>query len=119
MDFPSEADSSEYFDESPEKALVEFFGHWKSRNWGKMVEKLYYRFFEENTLGKKVFELKTGIFNGKELTNYSMISINDSSPMISDIKVTLTIEKRIMKYQKILTLEWFMKEKMERWNLVT
>ncbi len=93
VDFPSEADSSEYFDESPEKALVEFFGHWKSRNWGKMVEKLYYRFFEENTLGKKVFELKTGIFNGKELTNYSMISINDSSPMISDIKVTLTIRK--------------------------
>jgi len=93
VDLPESGDSSEYEEYSPEKALVEFFEHWKNNNWGKMVEKLNYRFFEEDTLGKKVFELKTGIFEGKELKNYSIVSSDDDSPAISDIKVNLTIQK--------------------------
>jgi len=93
VDFPESGDSSEYQEDSPEKALIEFFEYWKNNNWGKIVEKLKYRFFEEDTLGKKVFELKTGIFKGKELKNYSIVSIDDDSPAISDIKVNLTIQK--------------------------
>ncbi|MBM4241839.1 MAG: zinc chelation protein SecC [Euryarchaeota archaeon] len=93
VDFPESGDSSEYPDESPEKALVEFFEYWKNNNFGKMAEKLNYRFFGEDTLGKKVFELKTGIFQDKKIKSYSILSIDDDSPMISDIKVNLTIQK--------------------------
>lgn len=92
VDFPESGNPSDYQKESPEKSLVEFLEYWKNDNWGKIVEKLNYRFFEEDTLGKKVFELKTGIFKDKKLKDYSIINIYDDSPEISDIKVNLTIQ---------------------------
>ena len=103
VDLPEEGDSSEYTDESPEKALVEFFEYWKSNNFGKMVEKLNYRFLEGDTLGKIIFRLKEGIFKAKTIKNYSILSINDDSPVISDIKVNLTIQKEDKEISKEIT----------------
>jgi len=93
VDFPESGDPSEYQDDSPEKTLVEFFDSWKKNKYGLMVEKLNNRFFEEDTLGKRVNELKTGIFENKEIENYSILNIEDDSAIITDIKVNLTIQK--------------------------
>lgn len=93
VNFPESGDPSEYQDESPEKTLVEFFEGWKNENYGLMVQKLNHRFFEEETPGKRVNELKTGIFENKQIENYSIINITDDSAIITDIKVNLTIHK--------------------------
>ncbi|MDO8870544.1 MAG: SEC-C metal-binding domain-containing protein [Methanobacteriaceae archaeon] len=90
--FPEFGTSIEYQDGSPERTLVEFFESWKSNKYGLMVEKLNYRFFEEDTLGKMVFELKNGIFKDKQIKNFSILSIDDSA-MTSTITVNLTIQK--------------------------
>ncbi|MFA0846884.1 MAG: YecA family protein [Methanobacterium formicicum] len=92
-DFPENCTPDDFEEELPEKVLVEFFEYWKVSNFGKMVEKLHYRFFDNDTPGKQVFELKTGIFKGKKIKNYSVLNIDDDSVMISDIKVNLTIIK--------------------------
>ena len=73
VDFPKEGNSSEYPDESPEKTLIEFFEYWKNNNFGKMIEKLNYRFLEGDTPGKIIFELKKGIFKDKKIAHVLVV----------------------------------------------
>lgn len=103
VDIPENGDSSEYSDNSPEKDLIEFFEYWRKDNFGKIIEKLNYRFLEGDTTGKIIFRLKKGIFKRKTIKDYSIISIDDDSPAISDIKVNLTIQKEDKEISKEIT----------------
>jgi hypothetical protein len=103
VDFPPSGDPSDYQDESPEKTLIEFFNSWKTNNFGKMIEVLNFRFLEGDTPGKIIFELKNTVFKDKKIKSYSVCSIDDDSPMVTDIKVNLTILKDNNEVSKDIT----------------
>lgn len=93
IDFPETGNSSDYEDEKPEKALVEFFEDWKANKFGKIAQKIDHVNFTEYTLNDLAGKLRRKVFNKKKLNSFKILKIIDKGPAISEITVELVIEK--------------------------
>ncbi|MGD6964072.1 hypothetical protein ACQCVB_17795 [Fictibacillus phosphorivorans] len=91
VDIPLNGDSSEYGEDTPEKAVIEYLGYIQTGNYGnlaKMTTKMFGKGLADKKLAGKLREL----FVGKSLINYELVGVTDSAPAISEIEAKLTFD---------------------------
>jgi hypothetical protein len=92
VDFLEKGQISDYQEGSPERTLVEYLGYLLKGNYGKMAL-LTTKLFPSNDSIKKLAGEIRKIFQGKRLTNFKLISIEDKAPAITEINTQLVFEK--------------------------
>jgi hypothetical protein len=93
IDYPETGCSNDYSLDSPEKTVVLFLEYWTKKNYGKMAE-LTTNFWSRDSSIKKVAGRIREIFEDKRLLSFKISNIKDESPAISEIEISLSIEKK-------------------------
>lgn len=92
INFPESGDSEDYYKNSPEKRLVEFFEYWKNKNFGYMVDCIDYFSGEDKTLKDKAGILARDFFRGKTLISFRILDIEDDGASSTNIVTELRIK---------------------------
>lgn len=102
IDFPESGNSEDYYKNSPEKRLVEFFEYWKTKNFGCMVCYIDYFSGEDKTLNDKAGILARDFFKGKTLISFRILDIEDDSAsstnIVTELKIKLNDKEIIEKF---------------------
>lgn len=91
--------SENYFENTPEKLLVQFFEYWQIKNYGqiaKMINK-----YDGYNLRKVPSEIRKYL-DGKQFKQFKILDIEDTAPAISIINVEVFYIFENIEYQKKL-----------------
>jgi hypothetical protein len=103
QDIPTTGAPEEYEDGTPEKATAVFMDYWGKHNFGLMSKCLDSRFFYEKSERKRA-GLCREMFGNKVFKSYIIISIEDRSAVITEIKVNVNWVLNQKNYSGNLTL---------------
>lgn len=90
-DIPVKGDISEYGEDTPEKAVMEFLTYLTANNYGKLARIIEYN-RNYNTVGKMAGKLRE-LFAGLKLIDYKLVTVNDNASAISVIETVLEFER--------------------------
>lgn len=85
---PASGMPEEFENDSPEKALAQFFQYWSTNNYGKMATLI--KTFIDYPLSKRAGEVRQN-FQGKSLDGYKFLAIKDEAAAITEISVVVKI----------------------------
>ncbi|WP_209121713.1 hypothetical protein [Alkalihalobacillus sp. BA299] len=91
-DLPEKGEVSDYSENTPERALIEFHYYLLEKNYGKMAKMVSKHFTKDKTVGKLAGELRE-IFIGKKLVGFKLVNVYDNAPAISEIEMLLEFER--------------------------
>ncbi|MDX8291437.1 hypothetical protein SLL00_16625 [Metabacillus indicus] len=90
-DIPYNGEVTEYYEDTPERAVVGFLNSLKKKNYGSMANLISQHFNKKKTISKLAGELRE-IFKRKELLDFKLISIEDIAPAVSIVNVKLDFQ---------------------------
>ncbi|WP_100402530.1 hypothetical protein [Bacillus sp. FJAT-42315] len=90
VDIPVNGDLSEYGEDTPEKAVMEYISYIQVGNYGNLA-RMTTNYSKSLTVGKLSGRLRK-LFLGKSLISYELVSVTDSAPAISVIEAKLTFD---------------------------
>jgi len=103
IDIPEKGTSKDYKDFTPEQEAIRFAEYWKRRNYGMIAEQIH-QFSKSPSNFKKEAGRVRKVFGDKKLIDYKITKINDWSPAISEVTISVTFEYENKQYEKKITL---------------
>lgn len=93
QDYPEYGNYSDYLEGTPERSLVEFFEHWSKNkpNLHEMTKRIDLS-FDDRSLNHIIGILRRDIFKNQKLLKFKIISIDDETVALTNIKVNLYIQ---------------------------
>ncbi|MEC5395882.1 hypothetical protein [Bergeyella sp. RCAD1439] len=79
--------SSEYEEFSPERDVVKFLENWNKKNYGAIANQIDY--YSNTTNVQKEAGVIRKILENKVLNNFSLISVNHTSPALCDVELKI------------------------------
>lgn len=106
---------SEYQEFSPEHDVVKFLENWKKKNYGAIANQIDY--YSNVTNIQKEAGVIRKILENKFLNNFSLISINHTSPALCDVELKIDFSYEDNVYEKTIKMRLIYKSK-ENENMV-
>jgi hypothetical protein len=104
-EIPRKGNVDNYEDSSPEQATVKFISYWMKKNYGKMAEMIV-RFKSVGDTDKKIAGELREAFENIEVTDYELIGIDDKAPVVTEVKVNVTLTVKEKLELKELIFRW-------------
>lgn len=99
---PTKGNIDDYEDFTPEKDAIRLMIYWKRKNYGE-IAKLIAPFSKEFNFKKEAGRVRQ-VFEGKDLKNYEIVSIEHLAPAIAEIKMKVDVSFQEKEYTKEIML---------------
>ncbi len=95
----------DYETDSPEQSTIKFISYWMKKNYGKMGEMIV-RFKRLGDTDKKLAGQLREAFEGIDLTDHTLVQIEDTAPVVTEVKAKVTLRINGKNELKDLTFRW-------------
>ncbi len=104
-DVPIKGNLVDYETDSPEQSTIKFISYWMKKNYGKMGEMIV-RFKRLGDTDKKLAGQLREAFEGIDLTDHALVQIEDTAPVVTEVKAKVTLRINGKNELKDLTFRW-------------
>jgi len=102
-DVPITGIISDYGAFTPESEAIQFALYWKMKNYGNIAKQIDNSYKKDLNINKEAKRIR-GLLENKNLSDYSILKIEDKTPAISEITLSVLFEYLGEKYEKPLIL---------------